>query len=243
MSFHRFEDLNHFLQINSDLPNNLPAVQKLQPLIDLSKKFKNYYTPSYAISIDESMCPFRGRFKYLVYEPKKPKKWGIKLINESDAATGYCLGITPYLGKETYLQDKEVKTLELIIQRCKEYEKGNHFYCDNFYCHPNLAIKIKQSGQEMTGTIRVTRKDVPQKFEESKVKRGEAKAFQHEEGVFLIKYHDKRKVNLLTTRDSLCIKEYNSARGKSYKRPQVITNYVQRMRGVDKLNQLSHYYR
>ena len=57
-----------------------------------TEKFKAIYSPSNKIAIDEPMCPFRGRFKYLVYEPNKPHKWGVKLINECDSATGILFG-------------------------------------------------------------------------------------------------------------------------------------------------------
>ena len=74
MSYRRFEDLNHFFQINNIEASDTPSIDKLAPLLSLAGKFREIYTPTDKISIDESICPFRGRFKHLVYEPKKPHK-------------------------------------------------------------------------------------------------------------------------------------------------------------------------
>ena len=226
MSHHRFEDLNHYFQINCIESDGLPSITKLSPLLDLTEKFKAIYSPSNKIAIDESMCPFRGRFKHLVYEPNKPHKWDVKLINECDSATGYCLGITPYLGQETYNNNPNVSNLdERILNRCKQYrDTSYHFYCDSYYCHPNLAIEIKKLSHNITGTIKNTRKDIPFKFASSVVKKGNIKAFSNEEGVCIIKFKDKREIHILSTENSLEFVNHKSQRGRNSKKPSIIAD-------------------
>ena len=181
---------------------------------------------------------------HLVYEPRKPHKWGIKLINECDALTGFCIAINPCLGKETYLCDTNVQSLDqLLLKKLSLYNDGSyHFYCDNFYCHPDLALKFKQRGHDMTGTIRVERRDVPCCFVSAKVKKGESRGFESQDGVYLLKFREKRDVHVLTTHDSLSFRDYKSKRGKTYKKPCVLINYSNRMKGVDILNQLTLYH-
>jgi len=208
-----------------------------------SENFRKIYRPSTAISIDESMCPFRGRFQHLAYEPRKPHKWGIKLISECDALTGYCIAINPCLGKESYGCDDEVKNLDqLLLKKLMLYNDASyHFYCDNFYCHPDLALQFKKFGHDMTGTLKLERKDVPYKFAQAKLKRGQSKGFESEDGVFILKFREKRDVCLLTTKDSLCFRDYTSRKGRKYRKPIALINYTTHMGGVDRLNQLTLY--
>ena len=43
-----------------------------------TERWISLYKPSQNLSIDESMIAFRGRIKYLQYEPLKPTKFGLK---------------------------------------------------------------------------------------------------------------------------------------------------------------------
>lgn len=194
--------------------------------MDIVSRFREIYDLSNIITIDKYMCPFQGRFRYHVLEPNKPIKFGIKLINDCDGSTRYCLGITPYLGREFYLQKSDITNLdELILNKGSRYTNSKcHFYLDNYYCHPELAGKVKSLGHEMTGTVRFSRKDVTNKFTVCKVNVETSKGFFHKDGVYLLRYRDKRGINILTTCDSLALKEYTSTRKRKKIKPVAVSN-------------------
>ena len=50
-----------------------------------NRKFKEVYSPSSYISIDELMCKFKGRTKMKVYMPRKRIKTGIKIWSLNDS--------------------------------------------------------------------------------------------------------------------------------------------------------------
>jgi hypothetical protein len=54
---------------------------KIRPVIDtLITKFQDVYTPEEQLTIDEAICPFRGRIFFRVYIKGKPHKYGIKMF-------------------------------------------------------------------------------------------------------------------------------------------------------------------
>jgi hypothetical protein len=96
MSSRRFELILKFLHLNDSLsqpPRGHPQFDKLfkiRPLLDLLlRSFKNCYTPTQFISIDESMIAFKGQLSFLQYLPKKPHKWGMKAWVLADSCNGY----------------------------------------------------------------------------------------------------------------------------------------------------------
>lgn len=108
MSSRRFESLLQFIHINDS--RKQPAagepgydkLYKIRPLLNiLLKNYRDSYTPSEYISIDESMIGFKGRLAFLQYMPKKPQKWGMKAWVLADSNTGYTWSWKLYTGKES----------------------------------------------------------------------------------------------------------------------------------------------
>jgi len=63
---------------------------KIRPIIDtLVTKFQDVYTPEEQLTIDEAICPFRGRIFFRVYIKGKPHKYGIKMFELCEAKSGY----------------------------------------------------------------------------------------------------------------------------------------------------------
>ncbi|CAK1594216.1 unnamed protein product [Parnassius mnemosyne] len=55
---------------------------------------------SYAF-IDEMLVAFRGRCRFKMYMPKKPNKYGLKIMCMTDAKNGYFVDAYIYLGKDS----------------------------------------------------------------------------------------------------------------------------------------------
>ena len=52
----------------------------VRPMVDMiQRNFHTKYRPGKELSLDESMCPFKGRVHFKCYNPKKPNRFHIKL--------------------------------------------------------------------------------------------------------------------------------------------------------------------
>ncbi|UYV73243.1 hypothetical protein LAZ67_10002324 [Cordylochernes scorpioides] len=74
---------------------------KIRPVLEsLIYSFGNAYTPQQNLTIDEAMCPFRGRVGFRVYIKGKPHKYGIKIFQICEAVSGYAYNLDIYTGKD-----------------------------------------------------------------------------------------------------------------------------------------------
>ena len=80
-------------------PNHDPLA-KVCPLLEMCQmNFHLWYTPSKYISLDESAMAFKGRVKFLQFNPSKPNKFHIKLFMVSEHLSGYISGFSVYTRK------------------------------------------------------------------------------------------------------------------------------------------------
>ena len=235
MSSRRFELILRFLHLNDSQTQpqrNQPGFNKqykLRPLLDLLlPSFKDNYTPSQYVSIDESMIAFKGRLS-LQYLPKKPHKWEPKSWVLADAVNGYTWNWKLYTGKK----ERQVVTglahrvvLELLDD-VRLQQKGYVVITDNFY---SLFRDLLQRGFGACGTARKDRRGIPPAIRE---KRGEVTsscdlALKWRDVLMLSTYHDSAMVT----------KSRRSRRAvgvvEDIEKPQVVEDYNQNMGGVDK---------
>ena len=106
MSRNRFQSLLRNFYVNNDLHNPPPnwaghdLLCKIHPFVDmLERNFIYAYQPSKALSFDKACCPFKGRLRFRVYNPLKPKHFHIKLFQISKASSGYIVRFHIYTGK------------------------------------------------------------------------------------------------------------------------------------------------
>lgn len=265
MTLRRFHLLDHFLQINANSRGSHSSIEKVLPLLKIFDNFNEVYKPSNKLSLDEIIAPFSGRFKYITYNPQKPSKWGVRVFGLADSITGYCMSLIPYLGKETY-QYFGMKNLDdLVLNNMKKFGmQGASLYIDNYYCHFGLAEALLYEGYNVTGTFKQRRKDVPNIIKEAVVKKivaskkpkqttstinnatndkTDIRYFESNLGIYAIKWKSKREITMLTTNHSLGYEVRDSARNRPTKRPAVVHEYNHFMRGIDRLNQRTHYIR
>ncbi|KAL4152744.1 hypothetical protein QTP88_000577 [Uroleucon formosanum] len=116
---------------------------KIRPFSDfLSKQCSKFYKPAQNLTVDEGICPFRGRISFRVYMKNKPQKYGMKLYILSDPETGYTLNFEIYSGKEQ--QDNSICALknlpkDLIKQKLL---KGEITFAR---CGPQMFLKWKDT--------------------------------------------------------------------------------------------------
>lgn len=63
--------------------DKLAAIRELWDLFIIN--CQSYYTPGENVTIDEMLVPFRGRCSFKMYMPKKPSKYGIKIMCMCDS--------------------------------------------------------------------------------------------------------------------------------------------------------------
>lgn len=118
MNRNRFETIKQYFHIadNTQLPRNRGTGDKLfkvRPLYDHVLNNCRQIEPEEYHSIDEQMIPYKGKSSSMrQYNPKKPKKWGFKVITRTSIC-GIVYDYFLYTGADTYddwLEQPEVST-------------------------------------------------------------------------------------------------------------------------------------
>jgi hypothetical protein len=72
---------------------------KIRPVIDtLITQFQDVYPPEEELTVDEAMCPFRGRIFFRVCIKRKPHKYGTKMFDLSEAKSGHVCSLAVHTG-------------------------------------------------------------------------------------------------------------------------------------------------
>jgi len=153
---------------------------KIYPVLShLNTKFQSLYLPGQNITIDEPLTLWRGRFSFRQYIPLKSFKFGIKSYELCESSSGYLWAFIIYTGKDTVFQTAFIsgdtnKTAEIVLSLVEPLlKKGRMLWMDNFYNSPALIQRLRTLKTECVGTLRLSRKDVPQRVKEKKLKKGE----------------------------------------------------------------------
>ena len=243
MSGCRFEMISKFLHFVDNTSYaccaNAPErkLAKIQSLIDvLLPKFRNNYIPTKNISIDESLLGWKGRLSYVQYFPSKRKRFGIKFFDLCESATGYIWNFVVYTGGDTRYNEQYRElpiTAQIVCKRCNPlFGKGYCLYTDNFFMSPSLADILVSKQTDFVGTLRLNRRNVPQKVKEAKLKKTEiVVAFKNK--TMVLKWKDKRDVTVLSTIHDNSMVKTVSRRGLETEKPKVIVDYNANMGGVD----------
>lgn len=199
----RFTSIFSMLHIS----NNSKYVSKGQPGHDSLFKIRSYvnfintqmsksYYPDQNITVDEGVCPFRGRVNFRVYMKNKPEKYGMKLYVASDPLTGYTSKFEIYSGKGQ-LDNSITSLYERLL--CDYFEKGHTIYMDRFYTSPLVLKFLWEKKTNGVGTVMANRKGLPkQSVVNCKLNKGEM-TFARNGPQICIKWKDTRDVLLLST--------------------------------------------
>lgn len=201
MPRNRFEMLLrfwHFADNDQAVPGN--RTHKLDNVFDkLVQNFKSAYAAGQKVCIDETMVPFRGRLSFRQYIPSKRHRYGIKLYKLC-TDKGYTWNVSVYVGRDL-TDDKAQSASENVTLKLIEdlLEEGRTLYVANFYTSVPLAYKLLEKQTHLVGTLRSNRKFIPQEIKNAKLARCEISAKESPEGVTILKWRDKRDVQMLST--------------------------------------------
>ena len=187
MPRNRFQDIFYGLHVSHSEAITVTKLDKLKMfLTKLVPKFRQHYSPSRHISIDETMIGFRGRFGSRQYMPQKPTKWGIKAFTMADSANGYLLDTIIYTGADTLGNENSYSTFpkpaQVVLHLARPYlNKGYHIVTDRYYSSVPLTLELEKN-LSYTATIVKNRIDLPDPIRDKgfKLKSGEFKAYRCE---------------------------------------------------------------
>lgn len=140
-------------------------------VLDNSRKM---YCSSENVTIDEMLVPSRGRCGFRVYMPKKPHKYGIKIMCLAEAKTSFLHNAYIYTGKNSDgigLSAKEQtlsKPTQSVIRLCKQIENSNrNVTADNWFSSMELLDVLEKKKLTYVGTLRKDKKEIPEEFHNS----------------------------------------------------------------------------
>jgi len=209
------------------------------------------------LSFDEATCPYKGRLRFKVYNPKKLAKFSIKIYEVCESDSGYLLGLNVYTGsdkEETFheladISDECGTTTKLVVglmAYCGLLNKGHHVYLDNYYVSPELFDELHFLGTSACGTVRTTRKGIPEALKKKsriRLQQGET-IFRQKGHLLAVRHMDKRDVFMLSNihdATQLTLDKRNR-NGDNIKKPEAIVDYIRHMGGVDLSDQLTKNY-
>ena len=226
-------------------------------MVHLRRKYVDAYTPDQNLSFDEATCAWKGRLRFKVYNPKKPTKFGIKIYEMCESASGYLLGLNIYTGadSEEYFHELEgvsedcgvtTKLVVGLLSFCGLLHSGRHVYLDNYYTSPELFKELHLLGTGACGTVRMNRKNLPaglKKAARIRLNQGQT-IFRQQGNLVAIRHMDKRDVHMLTTihGPTQVTLDKRNRQGEIIQKPEAIVRYVKNMGRVDLSDQLLHNY-
>ncbi|KAK2579795.1 hypothetical protein KPH14_012721 [Odynerus spinipes] len=135
------------------------------PISELFQSFiqncQEFYSIGNCACVDEMLVAFRGRCKFKMYMPKKPAKYGIKIMCITDARNCYLLNACIYLGKDsdgqnlTQEQKRLSKPTQAVLRLLHPIEGSNrNVTADNWFSSIELVNILKEKRLTYVGTLK-----------------------------------------------------------------------------------------
>ncbi|XP_022828680.1 piggyBac transposable element-derived protein 4-like [Spodoptera litura] len=233
-------------------PSNISAASSYDPLYrlmpiitHLNSRFQANYILHKDICIDESLTLWKGKLHFRQYIQNKAAKFGIKTFELCESTTGYLWSFIVYAGKQCGDLQKSPGVLKstAVVKKLISplLNKGYRLFMDNWYNSPLLARFLKLNGTDCVGTLRSSRRDVPDIINKAPLKRGEFIA-RHSGDVSVLSWQDKKRVTMSSTCHGSAtalptVPSRQPHRPTPFK-PQVVLDYNKFMGGVDMKDQM-----
>lgn len=235
-----------------DDPNTREERKKTDPATIISGLYdifisncQKYYTPGTCMCIDEMLVKCRCRCKFLMYMPKKPGKYGLKLMCMTDAATNYLYNAYIYCGKDTDgqgLTDEEQefsKPTQSIIRLSKPvHNTGRNITADNWFTSIEAVKLLLNKGLTYVGTVNKKKREIPPEFQPSKLRLVGQTLYGFTKEITMISYvpkHNKAVVLVSSMHHDNC----DDIQGE---KPEIILYYNSTKNGVDGLDKMCSNY-
>ena len=240
LSRSRFDLITKFLRFDTtSARRNTRESSKFAPMGCIFEMWEQTlarpFIPFAYVTVDETLVAFRGRCSFRQYMPSKPAKYGLKFWTLCDAATGYCLRMKPYLGKETGNNSARAVGLgeKVVLQLTEKLDVGRSVVTDNFFSSMSLLKKLKERSLGFIGTMRKCRREIPPEFVSKHAECGSSLFGFHADAT-LVSYAPKKnkRVVLISSEHAKPDVDEHS------QKPEIILSYNKGKGGVDHLDQM-----
>lgn len=207
-----------------------------QTFIDNSQK--NFSLGAY-VCVDESLVGFRGRCGFVMYMPKKPAKYGIKIMCLTDARNNYLYNAYIYCGKgsDSHGLTAEEKHFQIptqsVIRLVKPIEKTNrNVTADNWFGSLELVTELQKRGLTFLGTLKKNKPMIPACFLPDKKREIGSNLYGYKENITLLSHVTKKNKAVLLISSMHHAPRNDQDTGK----PEMIIDYNMTKGGVDSLD-------
>lgn len=238
MREHRYWDLNrafHLANGSRDPSNPDNVLYPMGPILDhLNSKFKQAYRLQKEVCIDESLTLWKGALKFMQYIKTKAARWGLKMFELRESATGYLWGFFVYAGKDHIgsIQSMPNSSACVLSLLRPLLNLGHVVFMGNWFNSPTLARYLKKNLTDVVGTLRASRKHVPTVIQKAQLREGEYVA-RHCGDVAVVAIQDRRRLCCLSTfHDVTQVKTAAKPGNPPQHRMQLIKDYNHGMANV-----------
>ena len=221
--------------------------KKEDPTAAISKIFKRFIENSQDcislgtnVTIDEMLVPFRGRCSFIVYMPKKPAKYGLKVLCMTDARTHYLYNAYIYCGKgsDGFTLANEEKKLKIpsqsVVRLVKPVETSHrNVTADNWFGSIELTQELLKRGLTYVGTLKKNKPQIPNQFLPHKSRLEQSSLYGFTDDMTLLSYVTKKGKAVILISSMHHSEQLDEESGK----PEIIEYYNMTKGGVDSLDQ------
>ena len=242
MSRDRFEQILRYYNFGDVPLFDGDRLGKIRFLLDhFNDVSSRVFIPDKNLSLDESMMLWRGRLVFRQYIKNKRHKYGIKFF-ELCTDDGYILLCRIYAGVPLEDPENLGQTGQYVIDLGSSFfDKGYHFYTDNYYNSAELTQYLNSRKTYITGTLRSDRKQNPKAVKEAKLGKGEMVS-QSSGPIVVCKWKDKRDVLCISNAHVPSLVATQNRHGAAKVKPNIVRDYNLHMSGIDRSDQMLSYY-
>ena len=185
------------------------------------------------------MLKFHERLKC---NPFKRARFGLKLYRLCESTgdmCGYTWNFKVHSGQDC--DENLPASTKVVLDLCKDLlGRGYYVYLDNWYSSPQLFHTLLLNKTHAVGTVRLTRKHMPNNFLGTKIKKGDH-VFKTANGVMALLWKDRKDVKMLSTwhTSEIIWTGKTNASGIFITKPACVISYNKGMEGVDRSDQIS----
>lgn len=244
MSKERFLYLLNALRF--DDPSTRKERQKSDPGAAISEIFdqfikncQEHYSLGEYVCIDEMLVAFRGKSKFKIYMPKKPAKYGLKIMAMTDARTNYLSNAFLYVGKDCYgktLNERERqlrKPTQSVLRLVEPIVGSNrNVTADDWVSSLELVKELKKKQLTYVGTLNKNKVEIPVEFLPRQDRDVQSSLYGFTEDITLMSFVPKEKKAVVMVSSMHHSISDDPESGK----PEIIAFYNSTKGGVDGLD-------
>lgn len=256
--FLQIKSFLHFADNSMQKPADDPEHDKLfkiRPILESVRRNCQKIPQEEHQCIDRQIIPTKTQGALKEYNPKKPQKWGYKVISRA-GASGFVYDFLIYTGKGSVENTNNVgMPSAYVLALAKDVPKHKNYklYYDNWFSSLSLARILKTQGILCLSTVRANRlKGVVLKDDNSLKREGRGSAdfcVEQITDTVVVKWYDNKFIHLLSNyagihpTDTCKIWDKKEKKRVDLERPYAVKEYNEFMGGGDLSDMLIELYR